>query len=52
LRRLEGSTLLRLLNQQDYQGAACEFERWNKASWQSHAGSDRRRQAEFALFRR
>lgn len=52
LRRLEGSTLLRLLNQQDYQGAACEFERWNKAAGKVMPGLTRRRQAEFALFRR
>src|SRR6185312_7091660 len=28
---LEHSTLLRLLNQGDYQGAAGEFEKWDKA---------------------
>ncbi len=47
---LAGSTLLRLLNQRDYQGAADQFLRWDKAGGQSLAGLTRRRRAERALF--
>lgn len=47
---LESSTLLRLLNQRDYQGAADQFLRWDKAGGQSLPGLTRRRRAERALF--
>lgn len=47
---LSTSTLLRLLNQRDYQGAADQLLRWDKAGGQSLAGLTRRRKAERALF--
>lgn len=45
-----GSTLLQLLNQKDYQGAADQLLRWNKGGDQELPGLTRRRQAERALF--
>ncbi|GAP96278.1 glycoside hydrolase family protein [Leptolyngbya sp. NIES-2104] len=45
-----GSTLLRLLNTGDYQGAANQLIRWNKAGGESWLGLTRRRLAERALF--
>lgn len=45
------STLLRLLNQGDYAGAAEQFIRWDKAGGEVVAGLLRRRQAEIALFK-
>jgi len=47
---LKGSTLLKLLNASDYDGAAQQFERWNKAGGKEVAGLTRRRQAERRLF--
>jgi GH24 family phage-related lysozyme (muramidase) len=47
---LQNSTLLKLLNDGDIQGAADEFPRWNKAGGRELAGLTRRRQAERALF--
>jgi GH24 family phage-related lysozyme (muramidase) len=47
---LADSTLLSLLNQKDYQGAADQFLRWNVAGAQVLPGLTRRRQAERALF--
>lgn len=47
---LSNSTLLRLLNAGDYDGAAAQFERWNKAGGKVLAGLIRRRAAERALF--
>lgn len=44
------STLLKLLNQGDFQGAADQFPIWNKAGGQELEGLTRRRQAERALF--
>ena len=44
------STLLRLLNQGDFQGAADQFPRWNKAGGQVLEVLTRRRKAERALF--
>ncbi|MEG4801452.1 lysozyme [Microcoleus sp. ARI1-B5] len=44
------STLLKLLNQGDFQGAADEFPIWNKAGGQELEGLTRRRKAERALF--
>ncbi|MCD0492354.1 lysozyme [Chromobacterium violaceum] len=50
LGNLRSSTLLRLLNQGDYAGAAAQFPRWNRAGGQVVAGLTRRRLAEQALF--
>ena len=44
------STLLRLLNAGDYQGAEAEFGKWNHAGGQVLAGLTRRRAAEAAMF--
>ena len=44
------STLLKKLNADDYQGAADEFERWDKCNGKPLAGLSRRRRAEKALF--
>ena len=44
------STLLKKLNQGDYQGAAAEFEKWNMAGGRPLAGLTRRRLAERDLF--
>ncbi|VVT52211.1 Phage-related lysozyme (muraminidase) [Kosakonia radicincitans] len=49
-RALSTSTLLKKLNAGDYDGAADEFPRWNKAAGKELAGLTRRREAEFALF--
>ena len=52
-KRAEGfgdSTLLRLLNEGDYQGAANEFPKWNKDNGKVIAGLTRRRLMEAALF--
>jgi lysozyme len=45
-----GSTMLRLLNQGDYAGAADQFPRWNKAGGKVLQGLVKRRAAERALF--
>ncbi|WP_406850154.1 lysozyme [Chromobacterium phragmitis] len=50
LGNLRSSTLLRLLNQGDFAGAAAQFPRWNRAGGQVVAGLTRRRLAEQALF--
>ncbi|MER3385452.1 lysozyme [Pectobacterium aroidearum] len=47
---LKTSTLLRLLNQADYVGAAAQFPRWDKDGEQVVEGLLRRREAEKALF--
>lgn len=47
---LQSSTLLRLLNQGDYAGAAAQFARWNKTAGKTLAGLTRRRKAEADLF--
>ena len=47
---LEKSTLLDQLNRGDYDGAAAQFDRWNKAGGKVLAGLVRRRAAERALF--
>ncbi len=44
------STLMRLLNQRDYAGAAAQFERWNIAAGQVNLGLTNRRAAERAMF--
>jgi GH24 family phage-related lysozyme (muramidase) len=46
-----GSTLLKLLNGSDYEGAAKQFTRWNKGGGQPMLGLERRRRGEQALFR-
>jgi lysozyme len=46
-----GSTMLRLLNVGDFEGAAAQFERWSRAGGVIVAGLLRRRQAEASLFR-
>lgn len=46
----EGSSLLRLLNQRDYQGAAAQFSRWVNGGGGALPGLVRRRNAERALF--
>ena len=54
IRIVTNSTLIRKLNSGDYQGAADEFLRWNKAHQRGRlvplAGLTRRRQAERQLF--
>jgi lysozyme len=45
-----GSTLLTLLNQGNYSGAAEQFDRWDKAGGQTVAGLLRRRQTETEVF--
>lgn len=45
-----GSTLMRLLNAGDVQGAADQFLRWNKAGGVTLRGLTRRREAERELF--
>ncbi|MEO9385901.1 lysozyme [Chromobacterium phragmitis] len=50
LGNLQSSTLLRLLNQRDYAGAAGQFPRWDKAGGRVLPGLSRRRLAEQALF--
>ena len=44
------STLMRLLNQRDYAGAADQFARWNIAAGQVNLGLTNRRAAERAMF--
>lgn len=47
---LAASTLLKKLNKGDYQGAAKEFLRWDKAGGKVMKGLTRRRKAEYDLF--
>lgn len=47
---LAKSTLLKMLNNNDYDGAAQQFLRWDKAGGQVLAGLTRRRQAEMRRF--
>lgn len=47
---LRGSTLLKKLNAGDYQGAANEFLKWDKADGKVLAGLTRRRKSERLLF--
>lgn len=49
-RSLANSTLLKLLNAGDHDGAADQFKRWDKAGGVEVAGLLRRRNAESALF--
>ena len=48
---LRNSTLLRKLNARDYDGAALEFAKWNKAGGKVLKGLIRRRAAEATLFK-
>ncbi len=50
LGNLKSSTLLKKLNVKDYQGAADEFPRWNRAGGKVLKGLTRRRIAERDLF--
>jgi lysozyme len=50
LSALSGSTLLSLLNQGNYPGAADEFPKWDRAGGQELPGLLRRREAERSLF--
>lgn len=47
---LKGSTLLKKLNAKDYEGAAAEFPKWNKAGGKVLNGLVRRRERERKLF--
>lgn len=47
---LSGSTLLKKLNAADYDGAAKEFLKWDKANGKKLAGLTRRRKSESLLF--
>lgn len=47
---LSASTLLKKLNSKDYNGAAAEFQKWNKAGGKVMTGLIRRRKAEMELF--
>lgn len=47
---LKSSTLLKKVNNRDFDGAANEFKRWNRAGGNVLAGLTRRREAERALF--
>ena len=49
---LGSSTLRRLHMAKDYEGAAQQFARWNKAGGKVLAGLTRRREAEAALYRK
>lgn len=51
LGNFQTSTLRRLHNEGDYEGAARQFIRWNKAAGRVMAGLTRRRNAETALYR-
>lgn len=46
----ERSTLLRMVNARNFDGAAAEFPRWNRASGRVLAGLTKRRHAEAAMF--
>lgn len=48
---LASSTLLRLHKAKDYEGAAGQFARWNKAAGQVMTGLTRRRAAEAKMYR-
>lgn len=49
---LKTSTLLRMHNDGDYEGAAAQFARWNKAGGRVLNGLTRRRAAEAELYRK
>lgn len=47
---LQNSTLVKLINEGDFDGAAEQFSRWNKAGGRVLAGLTKRREAEKELF--
>jgi len=47
---LKNSTLLKVLNDKDYEGVPAQIKRWNKAGGQVKQGLIRRREAEALLF--
>jgi lysozyme len=47
---LQASTLRRKLNMEDYEGAAEEFKKWNKAGGRIVKGLTKRREAERIMF--
>lgn len=49
-RAFSGSTLLKLLNSSDYDGAAQQILRWDKQAGKPLAGLTRRRKAEKEMF--
>ena len=49
---LKSSTLLRLVNARNWQGAAAQFGRWNRAGGKVLPGLTRRREAERVMFLR
>lgn len=51
LQALQGSTLMRMFNARDFDGAALQFRRWNKNDGKVMRGLTRRRAAEECLFR-
>lgn len=50
LGNLRRSTLLKKINQQDYEGAVQEFAKWKNANGQTYEGLVQRRKAEANLF--
>ena len=50
LANLQSSTLLKMVNNRDFTGAAAQFVRWNKAAGKVLNGLTRRRQAEAKMF--
>jgi lysozyme len=50
LTNLKNSTLLRMVNDEDFEGAAKQFNRWSRANGRTLPGLVRRRAAEAALF--
>jgi lysozyme len=48
---LKNSTLLKVLNDGDYEGVPFQIKRWNKANGKVLSGLTRRRKAEAELFR-
>lgn len=51
IRNLGSSTLLRMHRSRDFEGAAGQFARWNKAAGKPMAGLTTRRAAEAAIYR-
>ena len=47
---LQSSTMLKVLNQGDYEGVPYQIKRWNKVNGQVNDGLIRRREAEALLF--
>jgi lysozyme len=49
-RAFSGSTLVKMLNAGDYDGASAQFLRWDKQAGKTLAGLTRRRESERELF--